>query len=654
MTIWRKRLLSRRLRRRLPDCVHPSMAPVAGRTRGDRQAGRRRLSRAACRHAARPPLPAGCRSSGAAGARRPPGRRRDARRRACSSGEGPARRSLARRRRPSGVSERDGRPAAARLRRRPRRRLPSAPLPRVARVSARRGPRARLAFAAAPAPASAQLPSGAPLQQATSRPRGARPGRRMIRTNDGARMGVPARQRPSVLRGADRLRRRPPELAEPRLASLPGGSRAGRASIRPRRRSPIFRRRRAAVERRQDRAGARDPKAIGRGNDAITIIRALWRDGNFDGWTEASSCANSATVLQKVDHKYRADRLLYAEAFAPAIARRGAGRSRSVALAQARTAAARATLSVALLKAIPRRSASDPGLLFASIQDARRAGRVYRSRDPARPRPEDRAAVINPDRWWCERRMVARELLDHPRAATGFPDLRRPSPPETAAAEVDAELPRRLDRAAFPRRTRSRPPRRFALAAVAADDPARRPPAPPIGAAGRRRRRATRGGARAFYEDAANEPIAYYGQLAAEKLGARPASTCASRKPAAEGDQRDEAVRAVEQLYADRLDDLGDRARLRRRPAPGATRRRLPRWRRSCSVSATPGREVQFGKIAPDARLTRFDGMAFPVFRRCRPSCRSPIPPTCLPSMRSRGRKANSSGARRHGRARKA
>ena len=55
---------------------------------------------------------------------------------------------------------------------------------------------------------------------------------------------------------------------------------------------------------------------------------------------------------------------------------------------------------------------NDPGLLFARIQDARRSNRAYEAAMLLNLAPKDRDSLINPDKWWSERRMVARELLD--------------------------------------------------------------------------------------------------------------------------------------------------------------------------------------------------------------------------------------------------
>ena len=107
------------------------------------------------------------------------------------------------------------------------------------------------------------------------------------------------------------------------------------------------------------------------------MVRALWREGNFDSWTESAILRDFGVVLLKSDHKYRADRLLYAESYAAAFRAAALAGSDEMALAQARAAAARGPLGPALLKAVPGSLKNDPGLLFARIQDARRANRAY-------------------------------------------------------------------------------------------------------------------------------------------------------------------------------------------------------------------------------------------------------------------------------------
>ena len=354
-------------------------------------------------------------------------------------------------------------------------------------------------------------------------------------------------------------------------------------------------------------AAARAAKATGRSDEAAQIIRPLWRNGNFDALTEGVILRDFGASLQKDDHKYRADRLIYA-GYVGAASRAAALAGPDVlALAEARIEAARAPMSAALLRAVPPALRDDPGLLFSRVQYARRAGRVYEAAVLLSLAPHDRAAVVSPDRWWSERKMVAAALLDLNEPRLAFEVCDETVRPETSEAEVDADFHagwialRFLNDPALAAE-------RFALAALAADAPLS------IARAAYWQGRAAEamGGsqaARGFYERAASEPIAYYGQLAAQRLGQTRLALRAP-KPAAEGDRRDEAVGAVAALYGDGLDDLA--ASL----AFDAARQ----WRDKSQIAAMAevverfgdaGTQVQFGKFAL-VRGYPLDATAFP------------------------------------------
>ena len=105
-------------------------------------------------------------------------------------------------------------------------------------------------------------------------------------------------------------------------------------------------------------------------------------------------------------------------------------------------------------------------------------------------------------------------------------------------------------------------------------------------------------------------PIAYYGQLAAQRLGE---NRLAFRAPAAaaEGERRDEAVRVVEALYADGNDDVAaalafDAARQWRDESQLAAMAQVVKQRDEAGV------QVQFAKIAL-MRGHPLDAMAFPA-----------------------------------------
>ena len=347
---------------------------------------------------------------------------------------------------------------------------------------------------------------------------------------------------------------------------------------------------------------------MGRTDEASQVIRALWRDGNFDGLTESVILRDFGRSLLKADHAYRADRLFYAGYLGASARAAALAGSDVLALAQARIAAARAPMSAGLVRAVPPALRNDPGLLFSRIQYARRAGRIYEAAVMLSLAPRDRDALVNRDRWWSERKMVARALLDLDEPRLAFEVCDETVRPDSSEAQVDAAFHagwialRFLDDAASAAR-------RFAVAAEAAENPLS------VARAAYWQGRAAEAmgdsqSAKSFYARAASVPIAYYGQLAARRLGETHLALHAP-PAAAEGDRRDEAVRAVEALYADGLDDL----------AAGVAFDAARQWRDEAQLAAMAavvkqrddtGTEVQFAKIAV-MRGQPLEAMAFPA-----------------------------------------
>ncbi len=333
----------------------------------------------------------------------------------------------------------------------------------------------------------------------------------------------------------------------------------------------------------------------------------MWRDGNVDGLAESVILRDFGASLTKADHAYRADRLLYA-GYLGAGARAAALAGPDVfALAQARIAAAREPMSVGLIKAVPPALRNDPGLLFSRVQYARRAGRVYEAAVMLSLAPHDRAALVNPDRWWSERKMVARTLLDLDEPRLAFEVCDETVRPNSSEAQVDAAFHAGWIALRFLNDAPSAA-KRFALAAEAAENPLS------VARAAYWQGRAAEAmgdsaAAKSFYARAAAVPIAYYGQLAAQRLGE---TRLVFRAPAAaaEGDRRDEAVRAVQALYADGLDDL----------AAGLAFDAARQWRDESQIAAMAevvkrqddaGTQVQFAKIAV-MQGHPLEAMAFP------------------------------------------
>ncbi len=348
--------------------------------------------------------------------------------------------------------------------------------------------------------------------------------------------------------------------------------------------------------------------ALGQRDEAEAEIRALWRDGDLDGVAETTVLREFGALLTRDDHRARASRLAYAERGAAAWRAAALAGPDVVALTVARLEAARGPLSARSSSAVPQPVRNDPGYLFAHVQDARRSGRLAEADSWLQLAPNDPDKLVDPDKWWSERRMVARLWLDRGAYDKAY---------AVCAAAIASSSPARVD-AAFHAgwialRFLNDPARaatHFAAAAEAAETPIS------IARANYWRGRAAEAlgqtdDARGYYSKAAAYPIAYYGQLAARKLGA---AEVTPRRPmvAAVGEARAEATRVVELYLAAGLEDFAtpiayDAARTWEDGAQLAALAEVVRTRASAATN------VLFGKIATE-RGFPLDAVAFPTF----------------------------------------
>jgi soluble lytic murein transglycosylase len=258
-------------------------------------------------------------------------------------------------------------------------------------------------------------------------------------------------------------------------------------------------------------------------------------------------------VLRPEDHKLRADRLLYKEIVPAGLrAARLAGADVSL-LERARAAVVANAPSDAAIAAVPKALQNDPGLIYAKIQKARRAGRITEAAALMQAAPRDPALLVDGDAWWVERRLIARKLLDlgDPQTAYAiaagasatsnamrieaafhagwialrFLDKPALAAPHFAAASAMAETPISISRGAYWQ----------GRTAEALGQPAE---------------------AARFYAIAASQPTTFYGQLASAKIG-RGAITLRQPPPAAEGTARRDAIEVVDLLFALGERDLG-------------------------------------------------------------------------------------------------
>jgi soluble lytic murein transglycosylase len=353
---------------------------------------------------------------------------------------------------------------------------------------------------------------------------------------------------------------------------------------------------------------ARAEMAMGKRDEAQALVRALWRNGDLDAASETAVLREFGSVLTRDDHRARASRLAYSGR--PAAAWRAAAMAGPdvAALINARLEAAKGPLSARTSSAVSQALRSDPGYLFAHVQDARRSGRYDEAIAWLKLAPSDPAKLVDPDDWWSERRMIARALIDRGEYEKAY---------RLCADAVTASSPARVDAAfhagwialRFLHDPASAAPH-FAAAAEAAETPIS------IARANYWRGRAAEAlgrmdNARGYYSRAAAYPIAYYGQLAARRLGA---DEVTPRRPAeaATGEARAEATRVVELYLAAGLEDFAT-------PIAYAAAQtwtdgaQLAALADVLKAKASAAANVTFGKLAT-LRGYPLDAVAFPTF----------------------------------------
>jgi len=293
----------------------------------------------------------------------------------------------------------------------------------------------------------------------------------------------------------------------------------------------------------------------GRTGEAAALVRAVWREDDFNPQFEARLKAEFGALLSRDDHKYRAERLLYKEQNASALrAAMLAGRDVE-ALVKAHAAAVADSRSDRLMAAVPAALRTDPAFRFAEIHKLRHQEKIRAAADLMLSAPRDRALIIDGDAWWIERRLLARKLLDQNEAATAY-RICAEHAASSREMRIEAEFHagwialrflNDLERAAA----------HFETVAALAATPASRSRAAYW--QGRAAEAAAKPGsaekARAFYEQAAANQTSYYGQLARGKLGLNivPVRTITNE---AMGGDRNEAIKAIELLYSAGAKDL--------------------------------------------------------------------------------------------------
>jgi soluble lytic murein transglycosylase len=289
---------------------------------------------------------------------------------------------------------------------------------------------------------------------------------------------------------------------------------------------------------------ARAHMAQGNAKAARAVLQPFWRTEKLEAAEEAKLIAEFGKLIPVADHRFRMERMLYAERVTSA--QRVAGLAGAKPLADAWAATIRGDKAAAkLLKAVPSKQRS-AGYLFAQAKHLRKQEKFSEAAAIMLKAPKDRAALVDPDAWWIERRVLSRELVDHGDMKTAYRIAAAhsaESPTDAADAEFHAGW--YALRGLADAKSGSM---HFARIAEIADGPISLSRA--YYWLGRSAEAGGAGNAKGFYQKAAGYGTTFYGQLAAERIGgaklnvAYPAPTAADRQSFA----RREAVSAIRRL----------------------------------------------------------------------------------------------------------
>ncbi|MFK5979808.1 MAG: lytic transglycosylase domain-containing protein [Rhizobiaceae bacterium] len=152
---------------------------------------------------------------------------------------------------------------------------------------------------------------------------------------------------------------------------------------------------------------------LARGNTkaARAVIAPFWREKKLTKAQEKQVLREAGRSLTRADHRYRMHKMFYRER--ATAANRVASFAEQSSLAKARTAIVRKKGDVGKrLNAVAASSKRDPAYLFARIKHARRSGDYRKAAKLMLKVPKSKSALVHPDEWWIEQRIISRHMLD--------------------------------------------------------------------------------------------------------------------------------------------------------------------------------------------------------------------------------------------------
>ncbi|MBO6719229.1 MAG: lytic transglycosylase domain-containing protein [Rhizobiaceae bacterium] len=291
---------------------------------------------------------------------------------------------------------------------------------------------------------------------------------------------------------------------------------------------------------------ARAHLALGDREAAMAVLAPFWRSARLEAKEEAAILREFGDLISADVHRARMEQMLHFDRVNSAL--RVAERAGAKELAEAWGAVIRRERQAAkLLDAVPQEQRG-AAYIFARARHLRWAGKYREAAQVMLHAPSAATALVDPDAWWVERRVLSRELLDIDDAETAY-KLAAAHAAESPAMAADAEF----HAGWFALRGLQDP----ALAANHFDKIISVAEGPiSLSRAwywlGRTAEAGGPGDAGEFYARAARYSTAFYGQLAAARIGKTsvsvdyPAPSDADRRTF---EQR-QAVRAIRRLEA--------------------------------------------------------------------------------------------------------
>ena len=289
---------------------------------------------------------------------------------------------------------------------------------------------------------------------------------------------------------------------------------------------------------------ARAQMELGDAKAARATLSPYWRNEKLEPQQEAAVIKEFGTLISQADHRFRMEKMFYADRANSAL--RVADLAGAKALAEAWAAVIKGDKkAAALLEAVPANQRS-AGYFFAQSRNMRKNEKFADAAAFMLKAPRDKAALVDPDAWWAERRVLSRELVDKGDVKTAYRIVAAHSA-ESPTNAADAEFHAGWYALRGLNDAKTAAPHFARIAEVAGG---------PISLSrayywlGRTAEAGGPGDAKDYYARAATYGTTFYGQLAAERIG-RKALNVVYPTPSAADRQafsQREAVSAISRL----------------------------------------------------------------------------------------------------------